>query len=216
MSTYYTVYAEVKIKDKWYNLNPYIKCTDGSFKMQSIMWAQSAFFDTYVELEECASYRGLPNDMSEDMKVLFHENLDDIYDSWTKDYTWKKHYQQSLFLVDFEKAVADKVKRNRPYKYEGYVSKYLIACYESGETDDITSWYTQQEYKDMPVEEQKEYAFYEWNNWGEEYGFYQTITTRVNALLYWLIEESKAFDDSVTYAERYFSPAQVRLYIYRD
>ena len=91
MGTYYHVYAEVKIGDKWCNLNPIIKKEDGSYGITTITWGQSRFYETWLHLEEHRIQGGLPEDCSEELRSVFHEDLDA-----TADFLWKEQTYHML------------------------------------------------------------------------------------------------------------------------
>ena len=118
MSTAYYVYAEIQVDGKWYNLSPTMKRPDGTFSVEPIYWAQSSFFDVYNDLESHSIGWGIPDDMSKDMLTVFHENLDEVIEGWGK-MTWREHYRQSVFVVPYASSVADKIVKDRPFKYEG-------------------------------------------------------------------------------------------------
>ncbi|MCD2491593.1 hypothetical protein LQE92_02995 [Lacrimispora sp. NSJ-141] len=55
------------------------------------------------------------------------------------------------------------MKKDRPFRYHGYVLKYSIAAYEIGEQEEIIDWLTRQEYDFLSEEEKKDYVYFEWN-----------------------------------------------------
>lgn len=63
MSVYYSIFAEVNIDGKWYNLCPYFRDKNGKAKTHNIFWAQSIFTEVYYHLCEYAIGRGVPEDM---------------------------------------------------------------------------------------------------------------------------------------------------------
>ena len=77
MSVCYSIFAEVNIDGKWYNLCPYYRAQNGKVKTHSIFWAQSVFTEVYYHLSEYAIGCGIPEDMSWGLREIFHENLDD-------------------------------------------------------------------------------------------------------------------------------------------
>ena len=108
---------------KWYNICPYFRDKEGIAKTHCLFWAQSIFSDVDYHLKEHSSGIGIPNDMSSGLKELFHENLDEELDGWLKKITWREYYRQTLYYANFANAVVPKIRKDRPYKYEGYVSK---------------------------------------------------------------------------------------------
>ena len=185
MGTYYHVYAEVKIDDKWCNLNPIIKKEDGSYGITTITWGQSRFYETWLHLEEHRIQGGLPEDCSEELRSVFHEDLDATADFLWKEQTYRDYYNSTMFVCDFTDAILNHTKKERPHKYRGYVSKYAIASFECGEEDSINYWLTEQDYEKLGKDAQKEYAYYEWDNWDDVYQFLYAIRERVYNLLDW-------------------------------
>lgn len=82
MGTYYTLYAEAKIRDKWFNFNPFIRNVKGELTIAPIYgWEQSYFREAYDELTDLFSGRGYPEDMCEELK----QHLDDMKVFYSKD-----------------------------------------------------------------------------------------------------------------------------------
>lgn len=77
MGTSYTIYAEVRVRDKWFSINPYVRKINGEVKMIPLDSWGSCFFQTYNELEEQCYMHGRPNNLSEEMKKLFPEAEED-------------------------------------------------------------------------------------------------------------------------------------------
>ena len=64
----------------------------------------------------------------------------------------------------------------------GYVYRELIPSFEVGEIDDIENWLTIDEYKALPEDEKKSYAYYEWNNRWDEYDYKRSIVSKITFL----------------------------------
>lgn len=213
MSTYYNIYAEVKIKDKWFCLNPIVKTVDGNYKRDLIFWSQSYFYDTFNYLNERPSSRGLPNDISDDLLAFFHTPLDDMSDGgWSKQ-SYRDWYNHTIFTVDYYDVIANSVIKDIPYKYKGYVYKRSIAAFEVGEIDVIENWYTIAEYKKISKEEKQDLTWYEWNEAGDEYGILFSIYTKISNLLYWFRDFGIPYDSP--YSDYDISSSAVRVYIER-
>lgn len=146
MSTYYSIYAEANVDGKWYSLCPYFKNDKGEAKTHSIFWAQSAFWDVNNELEDHSLGCGIPDDMSDGLREIFHENLQDEMESWGGAITWDKYYKGSIYYVNFAHAIVPKVNKDKPYKYEGFVLKKELAEFEVYEREEFSEWLTQDEY----------------------------------------------------------------------
>lgn len=119
MGTYYHVYAEVKIGDKWCNLNPIIKKEDGSYGITTITWGQSRFYETWLHLEEHRIQGGLPEDCSEELRSVFHEDLDATADFLWKEQTYRDYYNSTMFVCDFTDAILNHTKKERPHNGRG-------------------------------------------------------------------------------------------------
>ncbi len=196
MSTYYTFYAEVKIDGKWVGLSPYVKTHDGKFKIKPLIWGYSALHDTYLEMiDEHSARCGLPEDVSKELLEVFHALDEKTMDFWgKKEITWREYYTHCVHSVDYIEAVVNRIKRDRPYKFQGYVDKYLIASFEVGELEDLRSWLTKEEYEKLPDKEKKDYVWYEWNNYWDEYGYRFDLYQKVENLLDWYRDEAMCHD----------------------
>lgn len=216
MSTYYYFYAEVKNNGKWIGLSPIVKSHDGKYKIQPLMWGQSAMYELYEDMiDTCSACCGLPEDVSAELLEEFHAHDEKTTDFWgNKEITWGEYYKTCVHSVNYDEAVRKKIKRDRPYKYQGYVHKRLIAAFEVGEIEDLQCWLTIDEYKELPDNEKKEYAWYEWNEYCGEYGFRFELYQKIENLLDWYREE--AFSSKSEYNYEDFIGANVRLIIHRS
>lgn len=214
MSTYYTFYAEVKIDGKWVGLSPYVKTHDGKFKIKPLIWGQSALYETYLEMTDATSARcGLPEDVSKELLEVFHAPNEKTMDFWGKnEITWGEYYTHCVHTVDYTEAVVNRIKKDRPYKFQGYVSKCLIAAFEVGEIEDLGTWLTKEEYKKLPAKEKVEYAWYEWNNWWDEYGYRYDLYQKVENLLDWYREEAMSLDSEYKYPDVVGSNVRIIIY----
>ena len=66
MSVYNSIYAEVKVGDKWFSLNPIVKNYKGEYVSTALLLGQSWLNDTVNTLRDYASSSGLPEDASEE------------------------------------------------------------------------------------------------------------------------------------------------------
>ena len=214
MGTHYYVYAEIKVKDKWYNFNPIMKKYDGTLVVHPIYDACSSFFDICNDLETKRTDIGIPDDMSPELRSVFHDNLDEKCENWTPGTTWRNIYEQSMFSVKYSNTVGQRVIKDKPHKYEGYVSKRRIADFETHESEEIYEWLTQEEYSSLSDKEKKQYRFYQWNEPYDEYCVYRTIYERLNAMMYWF-DFASAFEDKGEYWRCEVGLSDVRLFIER-
>ena len=210
MGTMYTLYAEVNVDGKWYSLNPYIRRPDGTFKMQPIYWARSVFWDVFCAIDEERIACGIPNDMSEELRANFRPNLDEVTEFFSN-MTWRQYYRQQLFAVNYQSSFKNRIVKDRPYKYQGYVEKFLIAGFECGECG-IYSWLTKEEYEALDKDEKKGYAYYEWNTCDEEYGIYYEICSKIDALLDWFAD-GDALGPEYRSKDFTVSPSNVRIFV---
>ena len=157
----------------------------GSFALHPVFDACSWFYDIYTDLLENRISIGIPDDMSRELRSVFHDNLDDECDGWPEGVTWRKIYLQSVFCVRYSDAVLPRIKKDKPHKFGGYVSKRMIAAFEADEIDEIYNWLTKQEYDKLPESKQIKYSYYEWDEDDSDYQTYRTIHERISALLYW-------------------------------
>lgn len=214
MGTSYTIYAEVRVRDKWFSINPYVRKINGEVKMIPLDSWGSCFFQTYNELEEQCYMHGRPNNLSEEMRKLFPEADEDTV-PWGKS-TYKQHYGQYMIAVNFGKAVASRLLPNRDTRYQGYVYKPTIASWELQEIEGIYSWLTKEEFEKIPDKDKGKYSWYEWNEWDDWYEYYVIIARKVRHQLHYF--SKYAFwgqnDFKYDYDERYPDESDVRLIIY--
>ena len=214
MGTHYYIYAEIKVNDQWYNLNPIIKKNDGTLTVRPIYDAGSSFFDICNDLECHRTDIGIPDNMSPELRAKFHKNLDEKCEYLFPDASWRHYYEQSVFCVKYDSAVGTRVIKDKPYKFEGYVSKRAIADFEVHETEEINYWLSPEEFEALPAREKKQYSFYQWNEPYDEYFDYRTIHERLCAMLYWF-GFGDAFENRAELWHSKFELADVRLFIER-
>ena len=214
MGTHYYVYAEVKVNDRWCNLNPIVKKKNGDLIVCPIYDCGSSFYEICNDLEERATGAGIPDDMSPELRSAFRENLDETYDGWIKGTTWRQIYQQSVFCVPYSEGIAPRILKNRANKYEGYVSKRTIADFEVHEIDEINEWLTEDEYKTLQEAQKKQYCFYQWDEEYDEYQVYRTIYERLCAVLYWA-DFADVFAGSPKYCQGIPGLSGIRLFVER-
>ena len=124
----------------------------------------------------------------------------------------REYYQHYAFTVKCD-VIADRIKKDKPYKYAGYVLKQTVAAYEIDDCDGIYDWLTSDEYKALSSERQREYQYYEWNDWGGWYGVFNTLYQRITALLDWFQEGGIPFSYDCPPDEKYPTLGDVRLIV---
>ena len=212
MSVYHFVYAEINVDGKWYNLSPYYKNKDGEYKTHPVFWMQSAFSEVYHELLNYVWMRGIPDDMSESLREHFKEDLDEKYDDLFGKMTWREYYNQSVICVNFANAIADRLKKKKPYKYEGYVSKREWAAFENDEIEEIGEWLTKEEYEDLDPKEKRQWIWRQWNDpWGTNQ-IYDQLAGKIRILCSLF---SDAYESELPTLYNGISDSQVRLFVYR-
>ncbi len=216
MGTYYYIYAEVRVGDKWYNISPLAKRKNGDIQVLPIIHGQSLLRDAYEELEGTCFMRGRPADLSDELKNLFPHKDDEIADHFLRDMTYKQYYSQTLFAVNYGKDVKSRVKANKPTRYQGYVNKECLAAYEIDEVDYIADWVHPNDYDKLSSDEKKKYTYYEWNEWGDWYEVYVALVHRVDCMLA-LFKEWGFYDiKGVNFDERTPTADYVRLIVERN
>ncbi len=216
MGTYYSIYAEVHVGDKWYNISPLARRENGDVRAQPIIYGQSLLRDAYEELEEDCYMRGRPADISDELKQIFNHEDDEICDYFLRDMTYKQYYSQTLFVVNYGKHVKSRVKENKPTRYQGYVEKHCLAAYELGEVEDIHNWIHPTEYEKLSPRAKKEYVYYEWDEWGDWYAVYVDLVKKVDCLLDFFKDWGFYNIKCDNLDERYPSADYVRLIVERD
>ena len=74
MGTYYAIYAEVRVGNQWYNLNPLFQCADGSIDICPVISGRNWIREAYEELEE-VSYTSECNLKKETMTMKTSDNI---------------------------------------------------------------------------------------------------------------------------------------------
>ena len=171
------------------------------------------FFEACNFFEDHKIDIGIPNNMSPELRSIFHENLDEPCEGWTKQ-TWRRVYEQSIFCVNYSNTIAQRVVKDRPYKYEGYVSKRTIAEFEVNEIDEIGTWLSPEEYNELPEKTKRQYRYYQWDEDFDEYSIFRAIYERLCAMLYWF-DFVDAFEERSDYWQSDTSLSDIRLFIER-
>ena len=210
MSTYYFVYAEVNVDGKWYNLSPYYRNRDGEYKTHPIFWMQSDFSEVYYELRQRSSGCGVPDDMSDGLREMFRQNLDETYDDSFGKMTWRDYYSQTLFHVNFANGFTDRVKKKREFKYEGYVLKKAKADFENDDVDEIDDWLTEEEYQELPPEEKRRWIWFRWNDPYGTNDIYNELIHKIRVLCS-LFQD--AYEDEMPSLFNGISDHQVRVFV---
>ena len=152
--------------------------------------------------------------MSVGLREVFRETRDEEIECWPGKLTWGDYYRQNIYYINFERAIASKVKKDKPYKYEGYVQKKELASFEIDEIEEFSEWLTQKEYDALTPKEKRQYQYYGWNDPYGEYWIYQALTERIRtlAVLFAVVCE----EDIGGSLYNGISDSNIRVYIYRS
>lgn len=214
MGIYYSIYAEARVGNKWYNISPMMKNKKGEYRAQPVISGQSWLREAVDELEDQSYMCGRPDDLSEEIRAIYNQDDDADAGFGKKEYTYKRYYSQTLFVVNYGKTVKSRVKENRPTRYQGYVNKHCLAAYEIGEVDDIANWIHATEYEKLSPKEKKDYAYYEWNEYADWYGIYSDLVNKVDSLLAFFQEWASYNIPDADIDEKLPSADYVRLIVY--
>lgn len=216
MSTQYSIYAEILLKDRWYNLNPIVKSFgDGRIKIVPIYVSCSSFYDVHLDLSANSHQRGLPDDLSSEVREEFHPDLDEKIDEWGSTKTWREAYDNSVYTVMYRPFVRDNTIRGRPFKYEGYVHKRQIAAFECNEISYIEEWLTEKEFLELEKHEQRQYTYYRWNEYGDKYEIYCELVNRISTMLSALEYNYYSSEHNLKLGE-YLDDPRIRLIVCQD
>lgn len=216
MGTYYSIYAEVRVGNKWYNLNPMFQRDDGKLDACSVISGRNWLREAYEELEESRYACGRPEDLSKEVRTVFSHVDDEPYDSFLRINTYKDFYDRAMFVVNYGKSVKSRVKKDKPTRYRGYASKVSIAAYEIDEYDAIGHWLTVEEYEKLSDKRKQEYSYYEWDEVDDWYKVYNLIVDRVEAMLGYFCRWADYALKDADLDERCPTADFVRLIVYRS
>lgn len=216
MGTCYSIYAEVRVGNKWYNISPLIRELDGQVKAQPFLSGKSMLHETVEQLREYSYKCGRPDDLSDELRTIFGEPDDDIVDPFFHEMTYKEYYRQMMFTVNYGKAVKNRVKKTKPTRYSGYANRYAITEFEIGESDTVCHWITEAEYSKLPEDEKQEYTYYEWDEYGDWYAMFVKLSRMVDTMLDVFCDWGLYNIHDVNLDERTPTADYVRLIVYID
>ena len=211
MSVCYYFYAECRVNGKWVSINPVIKKPDGSLKVLEIIYGKSIIAPAYAVMCESVMELGLPEDASEEVKAHFKPLDKECPKEWGIA-TYRDYYRDNVTCFNYDEAIKNKIKPDRPYKYKGYVHKHDIAAFEVGERIDISHWLTPEEFEKHSEEIQGYYAWYEWNEKYDSYSVLYDIYRKVENLLEWH-RESGYYEDGSYWCQDFIG-SNVRIIVY--
>lgn len=169
MSTVYELYTEVRINEKWYCINSFIKNyeNDAYEMVKTYCNCSRTYFEkAYYELCHIGR-KGEYQQLSEGLQKELEEFKDD---------------DLHITIVPYSK-LKSCIPKDNIKEFHGYVSKDDIAQYELGELDDIYEPIDIEEINKMTPEEKQLYQYYEWNDTTGWYQKFITIRDRVKMQL---------------------------------
>lgn len=215
MGTYYAIYAEVRVGNQWYNLNPLFQRTDGNIDACPVISGRNWLREAYEELEEVSYTCGRPENLSKEVRSVFCHEDDEPYDPYLHIDTYKDFYSRSMFLVNYGKSVKSRIKKDKPTRYRGYASKVSIAAFEIDEYDTIGYWLTPEEYEKLSDKEKQKYSYYEWDEYDDWYRVYNLIVDRVDTMLGYFCRWAEYAIKAANPDETCPTADYVRLLVYR-
>ena len=216
MGVYYYFYAEVKVGDQWYNISPLMRNSKGEVKVQPVLYGQSRIREAYEKMEDDCQYRGLPKDLSQELREIYHHDRDEEIEGSWNNMTYGEYYDKTIFVINYGAQVKGRVKKDIPARFRGYVNKYHLAAYEIGEIDEIINWIHPTEYEKLSPKQKKEYAYYEWNEWDDWYAVYTALVKRIDLLLDYFADWSFYIIPREDWSECSLTAESVRLIVERN
>lgn len=89
MGTSYSIFAEVRVGNKWYNISPLLREEDRQAKVYPFLSGKSWLHQAVEELREYSYKCGRPDDLSDELRTVFGEPDEDVVDPFFKDMTYK-------------------------------------------------------------------------------------------------------------------------------
>lgn len=207
MSRYNEVYAEIKIDNKWYSLNPIIKDEKtGEFKINPIIWGQSWLTPFFSYASENGT--GLPDDLSDELNKIIKPN------EYVEDYNNKKikrkdYYASYYAVIDFY-SLFNIVKDENKYQYNGFVDDKEIKMYEESNEYKIENYYPLESFLLLTDKKRKRLRYYEWDDYSYDsiYPYCKEIIRIVTILKRYFFEYAMKcyFNDNKNY--------EIRLIVY--
>lgn len=184
MSTDFFMYAQSTVDGKKIAVGPFVPTTKdsehkGEFMLSPVLETCSWFRDAWDRMQEsCTNLFDYETGLCDELREEFKFD-DEDKSIWGEPKDYYNQCMKVYKLSDIQKLV----KKDRPYKYQGYVYKSTIADYEVDEIDEIDYWYTLDEYKDLDEETKREVAYYEWNDYWDAYAGISRLVRNAEALL---------------------------------
>ena len=216
MGTYYTLYAEAKIRDKWFNFNPFIRNVKGELTIAPIYgWEQSYFREAYDELTDLFSGRGYPEDMCEELKQ--HFRVDEVIkDIFGKEVTRQQDSLNHVSYVNNGKNIASRIVPGMYSRFQGYVKKRMISAFQLGEAEDISEWLDKAQYNELSEKEKRQWSYFEWDYDDSWYEQFRNIQKQVEAMRYWFGKNAGCYGTDYDYDDMWISQDNIRIILIRS
>ena len=210
MGTYYRVFAEAKVKDKWINFNPYILDLGGKIILAPLIgYEQSSFYEAFDEMNGDIWYHGYPEDLCQELNEFLE--LDKTIEYCGKKFKKCDAPYYTVYTVKYIDAVKKRIVQSKPTKYEGYVDKKTKSAHQIGEIYEIDEWLDANQYKDLSPKEQIKFSYYEWDDELSWYPSFKKIERHINSMKYWFAENAKS--DEYTWDDTLISDSDIRLIV---
>ena len=172
MSTTYLIYTEIKLKDEWICICPYIKRENGQEILTTTYESGSRtyFGSTYDKLYELNIGINFPDGLSPTLKKKFYDDVferakenQDPYSSYKPEDTIQ-YYEHSIVCVPLH-TMRDALPSGTSlrHQYHGIFHKDDIYRYESGETEYIEP-VNHNKYVKLDEKEKEAYMYYEYDD----------------------------------------------------
>lgn len=185
MGSYYALFTEIKVNNKWICLNRRVPVIgqDSKTKLTNTYssCSRSYFHETAEKLEQIGSRISL-DELSQEVRDVYCE----AYKSW-REYFWATATGLDAIINAFPSD--EYLKENH-----GYVSKNALFLYQTGEMDDINDYLTVDEYVKLDEEAKKCYQYYEWNDEMGWFKYFVEIREHIHWQLYEWRQANEEFD----------------------
>jgi hypothetical protein len=162
MGTYYRIQTEVKVRDVWHCIDP-LTLRLGASQVNN----NYRLSPTYESGSR--SFFGQAEEKLREMSIPFsYDDLSKEYQSYCE--TWHvtfsdlpSYVEKHVHVISLD-SIKEAVERYPGKTNHGLVHKDALAEYEAGETLEIYSDISPQEYSELDPEARKVYQYYEWDD----------------------------------------------------
>ena len=181
MSASYDMYTEVKVDGKWVCINPALRMKpyyedDSRVAMTYWSGSRSSFSNTASKIVD-TGYIVHVDSVSDVLMPMFDVG----------------YFRKSAITLQQMK---DSLPSGCEYQYHGYVDKNDLFSYLADDGD-IWEYLTIDQYKRLPKEEKKAYAYYEWDDFDDWVHHFKAIIKNIEALVYmWCHANYCSVDDA--------------------